>query len=77
MDKKTLLNELFYIAYHSGDLPANVKKFLRENFPTMQDNKHVSSMKHFCNVLALRNEPNPFILGMLCDAWRQFLTEVS
>lgn len=79
MNQKDLLNNLFYVAYHSDDLTINVRTFLRENFPTMMHNRHMQAMFHFLDVLSQngRDNENPFILGMLCEAWRQFLKELS
>lgn len=68
------LNTAFYSAYH-GSTGKDVKAFLIYQFPDKSDNRHMESMIHFCNLIADSVNPNPFILGMLCEAWKQFLAE--
>lgn len=76
MKKRELVNVLFQNAYHSADMTIETRKFLKETFP-LTESKHLDAMYHFLNVLSTceSDNENPFVLGMLYDAWNQFLNE--
>jgi hypothetical protein len=74
MQKRELINDLFYVAYHSSLNPsAEIRTFLRRMFPAVQS-KHLDALMHFCRPGQPEELPG-IVYGMICEAWRQFLNE--
>jgi hypothetical protein len=74
MIPKTLLNTLFFVAYHSDEPARKIRVFLRENFPTTTS-RHLDALMHFCRPGQPAELPG-MVYGMICEAWKQLLDEV-
>ncbi len=74
MTKRELIDNLFYVAYHSSLNPsAAIRTFLRETFPAVES-RHLDALMHFCRPGQSEELP-VMIYGMICEAWRQLLNE--
>lgn len=71
MDKKELVDTMFYAAYHTST--AMIRTFLRETFPIVQS-KHLDALYHLTRA-GQDDELPGMVYGMICSAWQQLLDE--